>query len=339
MSVTRLSLRLAVLFCAFAAAAPLGQQKGVDNPAGHAISGRVVDPHQLRPEAAVLMLGQPEGSSSFSSVPIPIAADGSFTTPRRPPGIYVLEVVRTPNSATKPAQVVGQKIVQLATADVSGLTVDVRRDTTLIGRYRMESDNPKAAWPSHIHVLAFLAVDGLPMVASVIADGAPGGTFVLRNAFGPRVLRTGYVPVPDSMWWPSKVLLDGKDVTNVPTDFSEHPDGQLEVFFTQHPASITGMVTDREGRPGAMAWVTLTGTCRALGQLWATTSDVTQADEMGRFGIVVPPGEYRVNAVPATTFASREIAREGMSRIAFGGVAVTLAERETKVVPVTLQQR
>ena len=99
------------------------------------------------------------------------------------------------------------------------------------------------------------------------------------------------------------------------------------------------MVTDREGRPGAMAWVTLTGTGRASGQLWATTSDVTQADEMGRFGIVVPPGEYCVNAVPATTFASREIAREGMSRIAFGGVAVTLAERETKVVPVTIQQR
>ena len=292
MSVTRWSVPLAVVFCAVAAATPLGQLAGVDTPGGHVMSGRVVDPHQLRPEAAVLMLGSRRGLRRSARFRFRSRQTGRSTTPRRPPGIYVLEVVRTPNSATKPEQVVGQKIVQLATADVSGLTVDVRRDTTLIGRYRMESDNPKAAWPSHIHVLAFLAVDGLPMVASVIADGAPGGTFVLRNAFGPRVLRTGYVPVPDSMWWPSKVLLDGKDVTNVPTDFSEHPDGQLEVFFTQHPASITGMVTDREGRPGAMAWVTLAGTGHTSGQLWATTSDVTQADEMGRFGIVVPPGEY-----------------------------------------------
>ena len=171
------------------------------------------------------------------------------------------------------------------------VTVEVRRDTTLTGRFRMESDNPKAAWPSHVHVLAFLAVDGLPDgVQRALPTVAPDGTFVLRNAFGPRVLRTGYVPVPGSMWWPSKVLLDGKDVTNVPIDFSEHPDGQLEVVFTQHPASITGMVTDGEGQPVSLAWVTLTGTDRASGQLWATTSDVTQADEMGRFGIVVPPG-------------------------------------------------
>ena len=240
MSAMRLPVRLAVVFCAFAAATPLGQREGGDAQTGHTISGQVVDPYRLRPEGAILMLGQPDGLSSFRSVPIPIAGDGSFTTPRRSPGLYVLELVRTPHSATKAAQVVGQKIVQLATADVSGVTIDVRRDTTLTGRFRMESDNPKAAWPSHIGVLAFLAIDGLPMVAGLGAEGGPGGTFVLRNAFGPRVLRCGYIPVPGSHWWPSRVILDGRDVTNVPTDFSEHPDGQLEVVFTQHPARIAG---------------------------------------------------------------------------------------------------
>jgi hypothetical protein len=128
-------------------------------------------------------------------------------------------------------------------------------------------------------------------------------------------------------------------VTNVPTDFGEHPDGQLEVVFTQHPAQVEGTVTDAEGHPAQMPWVTVTGTDSAAVQLWATTSNVTQADEMGRFAITMPAGAYRVNGVPATTFASREAAREGMSRIAFGGVAVTLAERETKVVPLTLQAR
>src|SRR5688500_11411830 len=96
MPATRLSRRLAVIFCAFAAATPLGQRAGGDAQAGHTISGKVVDPYLLRPEGAVLMLGQPDGLSSFSSVPIPIAIDGSFTTPRRSPGVYVLELVRTP---------------------------------------------------------------------------------------------------------------------------------------------------------------------------------------------------------------------------------------------------
>jgi hypothetical protein len=337
--VTRVSLRLAAVLYAVATATLPGQRTAGDVETGHTISGRMVDPHQLRPEQAILMLGQPEGLSSFGSIPIPVAADGSFITPRRGPGVYVLEVVRTPNSATRPAQVVGQTIVRLATADVSGVTVDVRRDTSLVGRYRMESDNPKAEWPPHIHVLAFLAVDGFPMVASVSADGAPGGTFVLRNAFGPRVLRTGYTAVPGSMWWPSKVLLDGKDITNVPVDFSEHADGQLEVVFTQHPASISGIVTDGEGNPTRSPWVTVAGTDSASVQPWATTSEVTQANGMGRFGIVVPPGEYRVHAVPATTFASRKAARDGMSRITFGGVPVTLAAREAKVVTVPLQAR
>jgi hypothetical protein len=339
MSPDHWSLRLAIVLCAFAGATPLGRRGAGDVETGHTISGRVVDPYAQRPQEAMLMLGQPEGLSGFSSRPVPIAADGSFTTPRREPGVYVLEVVRPPTAATKRVQVVGQTIVRLASADVSGVTVEGRRETSLIGRYRMDSDDPVAEWPSHIHVLAFLAIDGFPVVASVAADGAPDGTFVLRNAFGPRVLRTGYSPVPASMWWPSKVLLDGKDVTNVPTDFSEHQDGQLEIFFTQHPASITGTVTDGEGQPAALAWVTLNGADRAAAQPWATTSDVTQADEMGRFGIAVPPGTYRVNAVPPTTFASREAARAGMSRIAFGGVTVRVAERETKIAPVRLQTR
>ena len=69
----------------------------------------------------------------------------------------------------------------------------------------------------------------------------------MRNLFGPRVLRFGYRIAPGSPWWPSRILLDGKDVTNVPTHFSLHPDGQLEVVFTQHPARLAGIVSDAQG--------------------------------------------------------------------------------------------
>ncbi len=124
------------------------------------------------------------------------------------------------------------------------------------------------------------------------------GKFVLRNAFGPRVVRCEYFLARGSAWWPSKVTLDGVDITNVPTDFSKHEDGQLEVVVTQTPARIVGTVTDAEGRPVNAPWIVVNAAERALWQHWAATSNVTQGDTKGRFSLAVLPGAYRVNAVP-----------------------------------------
>ena len=207
------------------------------------------------------MLGREDGGS-FVSIPVSIGADGSFITPRLSPGTYVLEVVRTPHSATKRATV-GLTIVRVGAADVPGVTVVVRRDTAITGRFRMESDNPQAEWPPHIVVNAFLALEGTPVMYGTVADGAPAGKFVLRNAFGPRILRCGYTLAPGTWWWPSRVILDGVDITNVPTDFSAHEDGQLEVVFTQHPARIDGTVADVQGQPVRAPWILVSAEDRA----------------------------------------------------------------------------
>ena len=52
-----------------------------------------------------------------------------------------------------------------------------------------------------------------------------------------------------------KVTLNGKDITNVPTDFSLYEDGQLEVGFTKTPARIAGTVTDADGEPVSAPWI------------------------------------------------------------------------------------
>jgi len=187
----------------------------------------------------------------------------------------------------------------------------------------MESDNPRAEPPLQINVVTFLALDGLSIMDHAQPEAGPAGTFVMRNLFGPRVLRFGYRIAPDSPWWPSRVMLDGKDVTNVPTDFSRHPDGQIEVVFTQHPARLAGIVSEAQGRPANAPWVIVTGSDAASWQPWATTSQVVQGSATGRFAVTVPPGEYRINAVPGSTFASSSVARDGMHRVAFGGVTVT----------------
>jgi hypothetical protein len=89
----RPSVRLAVvLFCTLIVPGVLGHQERPEVQPGRVITGRVVDPHQLRPEDAVLMLGQ-EVDGAFSSVPISLESDGSFVTPRLSPGTYVLKIV------------------------------------------------------------------------------------------------------------------------------------------------------------------------------------------------------------------------------------------------------
>ncbi len=81
---------------------------------------------------------------------VPVAADGAFVTLPLSPGMYMLEVVRNRFSTTEPERAVSFNIVTVGTADVSGVTVEIRRDTALTGRFRMESDNPSAEWPPHI---------------------------------------------------------------------------------------------------------------------------------------------------------------------------------------------
>ncbi|MCX6539253.1 MAG: hypothetical protein NT151_10035 [Acidobacteria bacterium] len=258
--------------------------------------------------------------------------------PRLNPATYVLEVLRTPHSPTKAATVVAFSIVRLSTADVAGVTVTVRRDTAMTGRFRMESDNAAAEWPPVIVVNAFLALDQAPLLPGTVADGAPAGRFVLRNAFGPRVLRCGYTLAGGNSWWPTRVLLDGVDITDVPTDFSTHENGQLEVLFTQHPARFAGTVTDRQGQPARKAWILVFAAERTAWQQWATTSQAVQADGQGTFRFESLPGRYLVRALPAATFSSERSALRQIERFAVGAVPVELGPRELKTLRLALHE-
>jgi hypothetical protein len=333
----RPKLWVLVLACFLAVPVTLAHQEGTPAQKGHVISGRVVDPHRLRPEDAVLMLGT-ERDGGFSSVPVHMGADGSFVTQRLNPGTYVLEVVRTPHSRTKAAIVVGFSIVPVSTAEVAGVTVAVRRDTAILGRFRMESDNAAAEWPPHIVVYAFLALDGAPLLKGTVAEGAPAGRFVLRNAFGPRVLRCGYALANGNLWWPTRVLLDGADITNVPTDFSTLENRQLEVVFTQHPARFAGTVADRQGQPVTGAWILVCAVDRKLWQEWATTSHAVQADARGAFRFTSLPGRYLVRALPSTAFSSKRSALQQIERFASGAMPVELGHRELKTLNLAIHE-
>ena len=228
-------------------------------------------------------------------------------------------------------------MVRVGTTDVSGVVVTIRGDTALTGTFRMESDTPGARWPPQIVVNAYVALEGIPMFAGVVADGAPKGQFVLRNAFGPRVIRCGYSVAPGTHWWFSRVVLDGVDITNVPTDFSAHQTGHLEVVFTDHPARIEGQVMDSSGQPVRAPWVLVMAAAPALQEEWASTNHVVQGNTTGRFSVPVMPGRYLVEAVPQTTFRFDPWveARRNIRRFASAGTLVSIEGRAMTTVTLT----
>lgn len=288
------------------------------------IAGRIVDPHGLRPAGAVLRLWRHREPYAETAIVVEPAADGSFLTPYLPAGPYVIELIRTPAAGTAD-NVIGLAVVGLVDTDVRGVSIEVRPDTALVGRFRMLSDDPGAAWPASVAVAAYLAFDGHDPRVPMYADGAGSGTFVLRNAFGPRTLRVYYF---STTWRPLRILLDGRDVTNVPVDYSRHGGARLEVVLTQHPARITGTVVDHRGRPVPRAWITVTGTDAAARQAWSWSSDATLADDSGAFAIVMPPGDYRVAALPPAAVPYLSEGRR-RARTGSGGSLVHLGERAT----------
>jgi hypothetical protein len=303
-------------------------------PNGHVISGRVADPLNLHPEDAVLMLGS-ERDGSFRAIPIRLGPDGSFVTPKVDPDTYLLQVIRTPHSPTKAAVDVGLAIVPVGTADVSDVTVTIRPDSTVNGQFRMESDDPAAKWPRSIHVSAYLTFDGSPLLKGTSAEGAAGGRFILRNAFGRSVIRSGY-ELDGTPWSEWRVLLDGADITNVPTDFSTKDNSNLELVFTQHPSRLAGVVVDRKGQPVAGAWLVAFAADPTLWQQWATTSHAVQTDAAGAYQFATLPGQYLVRALPPSRFSSYKLALRELRNLARGASAVDLGNRETKMVNLTI---
>ncbi len=327
---------IAVLLGTLVTAVVLAQQRYDSQAPVYKISGRIVDPHRVWSDGAVLTLVG-RADNSYSMRPVVLTSKKSFVTPPVPAGIYVLEVTRKQEDTQHEPRVIGSTIVEVTSRDVSGVVVELRRDTAITGVFRMESDNPKAVWPTSISVAAYMALGGAPLFVATGADGAPGGKFVLRNAFGPRVLRCGYHRATGSRWWPSRVMLDGNDITNVPTDFSEHENGQLEVYFTQHPSRISGIVILPEGQPVRAPWILVSSADHALWQEWASTNDARQGDTEGRFSVPVLPGTYFIRAMPQNIFDSSGEARRHVLRFTPGSITVDVQERDIKSINLTLR--
>lgn len=193
------------------------------------IAGRIDDPLGLRTPDATVILGFDRDGVGYG-VPVPTAADGSFVTQALNPDTYMVALIRSPHSATQPAMPIALEVIRLGEADVRGVRLRVRRDVAITGRFRTEPGTPP---PAAIVVTSCLDADGLKHADCRPAEGAPEGRFVLRNPFGLRTLSVVFQAGAGVRYHRPRVVLNGRDVTNIPTDFSADPGADLQIVFAR----------------------------------------------------------------------------------------------------------
>ena len=257
------------------------------------------------------LIGYAEGDHSTNGT-YSIEEDGSFHADLRP-GRYLLTAASelTPKGEVKPLEDRGYSAVTVRAADVSGLTIQMRPRVRVRGRARYDADRSGTTYPS-VNIFSVPAFDGLGVLVGEETAQWFGsdGTFELVVGAVPVVIRTGYSTGQD-MWWPGPVLLDGRDITDVPTDFSK-THGELEVVFTQRPLGVYGVVTEETTQlPAENASVVVFPVDVAQRQPWSDSTRLIAADDNGRFWKTLSAGRYLAIAFPGGTFASQsEIFRD-----------------------------
>ncbi len=314
----------------------VGQQSSELAARTFTISGRVLNSHGQPPTDLALMVGHDEGDG-FSGSSEEFRPDGTFTTRGLTPGRYVLEVGPAAEPFPIPSGYEGGLVaVTVGTANLTDVVIRTHPGVSVKGRVRYETDAAAARRPVVI-LLPSVAVSGVGIGGSAqsvrVADD---GTFTLSNMFGPRVIRAGLMLADArSAWWPGPVLLDGRDITNVPTEFERYPSVELEVVFTQHYTGVSGIAFDPAGLTSPKAYVIVLSSDSALWQPWSSTTTIVRADDDGRFFLDAPPGNYLAVALPAEAFRSRAEAQQDFGSLARLSVPVEIVEGQTAQITLT----
>lgn len=234
--------------------------------------------------------------------------DGSFQLSRVAPGTYHLMA----RSSTRGIDHFGSVDVTMAGSDVDGVSIAMRTGATLHGRVVNEAGEQVG---TPVLVLASPATDGqgvpVPAPARTFSDGSfrMEGVFDLQQIraiearFAPEFVTTSTITsraIQDltpttrqhTTWWLESVTVEGRDVTDVPADFTRGGDVNVVVTMTNRASSVRGTVT----------WAPLTGARRPAvvvflddATRWTRPTRVvgtSEVDESGRYEVRgLPPGD------------------------------------------------
>jgi hypothetical protein len=302
----------------------------------YSITGTVMNSQGETGRSMSVMLMRSE-SNAPSSVGMSVATSGTFTLRNVPPGEY--EVIARYSPPRQPGEAPGpdpnQEFavvkVDVATSNIDGLALVTKPGATVTGEIVLEDPLPEGI---RTNVFA-QPTDRRPFVSAPMID-LKGNTFTMRNVFGPLVVRGSVGGGPG--WGLKAVLLNGKDITDVPSTFTASDSGHLQVVFTAKAPALEGVVIDESGKPMSDASVIVFGqdpsTWQARSSFLRTMRAITDGKyainglREGRYFAVAVPLEVAVNvAQPSVEFL------ESLSKVA---TPVILNAGERRTVDLTI---
>jgi hypothetical protein len=268
---------------------------------------------------------------------------GAFTLLGVPPGQYVLRVMTPritgapipPSTPEKPILWASEPVT-VGDADVSELTVQLRRTFRVAGRVEFLGSKPGPsgqALREYVNSISVLPAEATWGGAMTAVDA--NGTFETGVAGGSYL-----VSAEDMLDWNLKaVSFEGRDISDVPIDIKGDVSG-IVIQYSDDVSRITGTVRTAQGAPDPGVFVVVFPVDR---QRWTSPRSPfprrirsTAVSASGTFAFMsLPPGDYFVAAIPDTLIDSWQDPKtlDALSRTA---TRVSLGENEKRSVDLRL---
>lgn len=298
--------------------------------------------------AGVSLVGTDFMSRGFGSG---LDQSGNFTIRNVTPGSYELVVDHSPPDARPgpTGRVQGREMatmrVDVTTADIDGIQLTTSPGATVSGQIVFEEPPPQG-----VRVQLNLQPAQIRNYGSGPIE-VKDQVFTASDVFGPMLIRGNVLGAvsrtaptggaPPVTWALKAVLLNGKDITDVPTNFTGVQGKDLQVVFTSRAASVEGRVLDDAGQPvrGAMIMVFSTDE-----EHWTPSSSRIRngftPTEEGRFEVRgLRPGRYHVVALQSNGPVGGGPAgpdREFLKTLKASATEVVLNESETRTIDLRL---
>ncbi|MGH9308296.1 MAG: hypothetical protein ACRD1U_02910, partial [Vicinamibacterales bacterium] len=267
---------------------------------------------------------QADTGATVTSVTRTSRSDGGFDIENVTDGQHAIAVHRY-GSGGRGAEFAWMPIV--VSDDLENLVVRLQPAVSVPGRVTYEGKPPA---PAH-EVTIRSTAGGASIINSVSTQAGRDGTFVLRDLFGPTLIRVD----AGRGWHLKAVLYGGRDVTDQPTEFQPNG-GAVEIVLTQRAAVVSGVATTAGGAPAA-AGVILLSEDPAFWHPRYLSTTVVYAEGNGQFRAAgLRPGRYLAIAVPRADAFLADATPAYFELLARAATPVVIADGENKTVNLSV---